>query len=260
MTRPERPGHSHGFTLVESVVLVAVLGILAGLTAPLALKTLNQKRVAATRKDLKRAFEAMFGAHDRRVANMRADFGFDPARSYPALPFLVRPCWGQVPAYGPHDDASFCWGYNGPYWLGPVQAGNPVDAWGSPLQLRHDPVAGTWQLRSLGPDKLESGDDLCHPPTPASVGSFEACLLVTVLRVSPDLAGSVTLRRGGDTGAHLVESTLPLQPRAPCQSLRFRVPAGTLELRFSPSQQGFAPFTVPLDLLPGQTRELEVRL
>jgi hypothetical protein len=253
------PGRA--FSLLEATLAVAMLSLVAGLMAPLALKTLNQGRAASTRHGLRRAFEAMFGARDRRVANMRADFGFDPADSFKTLPFLVSRSWGEVPAFGPNDGASFHWGYNGPYWLGPVVAGNPVDAWGSPIQLLHDRTRGTWQLRSLGPDKAESADDLYYPATPAAVNSFRAAVLVVITRASRDIAGTVTLRYGGDTGSRLAASTPePIRGQADRQSLRFWPPAGAMELVFRPREGGFEPFTLPMDLLPGQTREVEVRL
>jgi hypothetical protein len=91
-----------------------------------------------------------------------------------------------VPSFGKHDGSAFAYGYNGPYWQGPVIAGNPVDAWGSPIRLIcgfADPgiwKEPTWQLCSLGPDRKkgneEVDDDLYYPSAPVRVSSYESTL------------------------------------------------------------------------------------
>lgn len=250
-----------GFTLVEVAVAIGVLGILAGAMAPMALRALNRHRAEVTRRQLEAAFEAMFGSRERRVANMRADFGFNPARSYGALPFLVRNAWDPaLPAFGTHDGASFPWGYNGPYWLGPVVAGLPVDGWGHPIRLDFDPRrGGTWQLRSLGPDQQEGADDLLYPPVPASVGAYSATVLVVVTRVGENLKGTVTLR-WAEAKAGLASRSWQLDAAKPAQSFTCSVPAGGMELVFTPEAGAFTPFVLPMDLLPGVTRTVEVKL
>jgi prepilin-type N-terminal cleavage/methylation domain-containing protein len=249
-----------GFTLVEVAVAVAVLAILAGAMAPMALKAVHQQREAATRESLRLAFEAMFGARDRRVANMRADFGFDPDRGCAALPFLLTRSWGKVPAYGPHDGASFPWGWNGPYWQGPVRGGAPVDAWGNPIELVFDEARGTWQVHSPGPDRLTSVDDLYYPPVPAAKGAYQATVLVVITREAEDIGGTLALSCGGNQGLRLATETKAIDAKAPSQSFTFRAPAGGMQLEFKPTTGTFKPFTVPMDLLPGQTRDVGVRL
>lgn len=261
MARAAATARPTGFTLIEAAVAVAAVSILAGAMMPLALKALNKQRAATTRKHLKLAFEAMFGVRDRRVANMRADFGFDPTHSHATLPFLVSRAWGQVPPYGLHPGSSFYWGYNGPYWQGPVLSGVPVDAWGHPISLRYDATAGTWQLHSLGPDRARGEDDLYYPTIPASANSFKASVLLVITRISADIGGTVTLRYGGNTRSHLASTpAVPIAPFASPQSMPFRVPAGGMELRFTPTSGAFKTFTIPMDLLPGQTREVQVSL
>ena len=250
-----------GFSLLEAAVSIAVVAILAGMTAPMALKALHQRRVAATRASLKLAFEAMFGARDRRVANMRADFGFDPKVSCKTLPFLVTRSWGHVPPFGRNDGALLPWGWNGPYWQGPVLNGNPVDAWGNPIDLIHDAARGTWQLHSPGPDRRKGDDDVVYPPVPASESAFQATVLVVVTREGPDLGGKLTLRYGGDKGAHMaVAPVQTLAAKASPQTFTFTAPAGTMQLEFTPTTGAFKAFVLPMDLLPGQTREVTVKL
>jgi prepilin-type N-terminal cleavage/methylation domain-containing protein len=253
-----------GFTLIEAVVAVAVVSILAGMAAPLGLRILEQRREAATRKGLKLAFEALFGARDRRVANLRADFGFEPAGSLSSLALLVsRAAAGwPVPPYGPNDHASFNWGYNGPYWQGPVAGGRPVDAWGHPIDLIfRNPGLGrglcTWQVHSPG---RGAGGDLYYPPVPATVSSYTATILVVITRVSEAIAGTVTLRTCGAGWATLRRAEQPIDSGASPQSFSFLAPSGVMEVVFTPSSGGFRGFTMPMDVLPGQTREVRVNL
>lgn len=249
-----------GFTLVEAAVAIAVAGILAGMMAPLATKVVDRHRTEATRVHLRDAFEAMFGARGRRVPNMRADFGFDPRNTLPNLRCLVAHDWGLAPPFGPHAGASFHWGYNGPYWHGPEAGGNPVDAWGSPIRLLYDAANQTWQLQSLGPDRLASRDDLFYPPVPAPVRSYEARVTVDLARrdgVRENLACAVFLRHGGNAGGNTVDRHPEGGPAGPPVLV---APAGVMELVVTSTTGAFQAFTVPLDLLPGENRVVEVRL
>jgi prepilin-type N-terminal cleavage/methylation domain-containing protein len=254
-----------GFTLVEAVVAIAVVSILAGMAAPLALKILNQRREAATRKGLKLAFEAMFGARDRRVPNMRSDFGWEPRGDLESLPLLVSAAasrW-KFPRYGPNDHAAFNWGYNGPYWQGPVVDGRPADAWGHPIDLivryaGQDPNQRTWQVHSQGSGP---GHDLYYPPAPATLMSYNVTILVVVNRVSDNIDGTVILRHCVPGWGELKEVGDHLHPRNSPQNFKYLAPSGVMELVFTPTGAGaFRGFTLPMDLLPGQTREVRVSL
>ena len=254
-----------GFTLVEAAVVVAMTGILAGMMAPLGMKALQQRREAVTRRDLKLAFEALFGARDRRVPNLRADFGFEPRGHLEGLPMLVGNVWGDVndpvPRYGPNGGATFPWGYNGPYWQGPVMNGRPVDAWGTPLKLRYHPGGGgAWQVRSFGPDRAEGADDLVYPPVPAAIDAFKATVLVVIQRREGAIPGEVILRHGGNRSPRLTVLRQRLESMAPAQGLTFWSPPGGMELIFSPDGRAFRPLSMPMDLLPGETREVRVTL
>jgi type II secretory pathway pseudopilin PulG len=249
-----------GFSLVEAAVAVAVMTILAGMMAPLALKILNQRRDTATRKSLKLAFEAMFGARDRRVGNMRADFGFDPDRSYPSLAFLVdRNRCGRVPVYGRHDGAGFYWGYNGPYWYGPVSGTDPVDAWGSPIGLVYDPDRRTVQVRSLGPGHREGAGNLFYPPVPAALSSFRSCVIVNI-EAAPQARGIIQVIYGGGLDGRLAWTDPYHLGGRKSESAVFWVPSGGMEVRCLPDGKDAAGLSIPLDLLPGETREVRVSL
>ena len=49
---------------------------------------------------------------------MRSDYGFTVDGNLEALPEMVRQPVG-TPHMGRHGDASFQWGWNGPYWWVP---------------------------------------------------------------------------------------------------------------------------------------------
>ena len=171
-----RANRTRGFSLIEVVVALAIIAILAGAMAPLAIKALNQAREQRTRTDLKNAYEALFGARDRRVSNMRADFG------YAGASLTQMTTRGAIRAYGVYPtQPALSGGWNGPYWTGMQSpTGLPEDAWGRPLQLRF--IGGGYQLLSLGengalnsPGQNPQVDDLVYPlpPNPLPVTSLQ---------------------------------------------------------------------------------------
>jgi prepilin-type N-terminal cleavage/methylation domain-containing protein len=178
----------NAFSMIEVAVAIAIIAILAGSVAPLAIKALNQQREQKTRENLKIAFEAMFGARDRRVANMRADWGFNPGAGLANLGKMTTRTAAPAPnppASFALNGASFRWGWNGPYWTGTTMlvAGVPVpvDGWGRPIQLRL--VTGGnagFQVISLGANgqmdsvignRVPLGDDIVYPEMPVDLAS-----------------------------------------------------------------------------------------
>jgi type II secretory pathway pseudopilin PulG len=155
---------TRGFTLVEAAVAIGVASILAGMMAPMAVRVLDLERADRTREQLRQAWEALFGARDRSLPNMRSDFGFritDGMNGYD-LGLLVTPDLGpgglgpdqpapRVQPYGPAPGGGRrLSGWRGPYWHGPVQNRLPVDPWGHPIVLAVGPD-GSVQVRSQGP-------------------------------------------------------------------------------------------------------------
>lgn len=259
-----------GFTLLEAAVAVAVLSILAGSMAPLALKVLDQRREAATRRSLRLAFEALFGSRDHRVANMRADFGFgnDLERAHRRMTLEGMQDRGFVPAMGLHGGSRFLWGWNGPYWRGPTRDHQPLDAWGTPIELVV--MDGAVQLQSRGPSRVRNGPGtLAYPPDPVPLASLDARIIVHVLPVSPGLDCFIRVRTGNSAAAALPltfnPGPRPRREEAPVRTgegrrdFVFSVPAGSLEIWAEP-QPGTRPppggQSYPLDVLPGETREV----
>jgi prepilin-type N-terminal cleavage/methylation domain-containing protein len=157
---PPRNSHrrtKQGFTLIEAVIVIAIMAILAGAAVPLMVQALTGQRTQKTRDLVRTAYEALVGARDHSVPNLVTDVGFDPPLS-PATMNDLRILttrtppggWptGVVPPQAPVAAAGFTWGWNGPYWTSPIL-----------------PLAGTNGLPADGADGVfGTADDVVYPP------------------------------------------------------------------------------------------------
>jgi prepilin-type N-terminal cleavage/methylation domain-containing protein len=194
---PPRNRPTGGFSLVEAVIVIAIMAILASAATPLLMRSLTQQRARQTQDLVRSAYEALVGARDRSVPNLGTDLGFVPPAALADLRFLttINPAAayrnGAVPPAYPVATAGFTWGWNGPYWTTPIQPqagtnGIPADGWGRPLRWQAN------QVQSAGADGVwGTADDLVYPPTPAAAPS-SATLQVTMERSLPPPAGPPT--------------------------------------------------------------------
>lgn len=259
LPRTRLPRTRKGFTLIEAAVAIAIIAILAGAIAPLALKAINQQREFRTRDGLKAAFEAMFGARDRRVANMRSDFGFNPTASLTDLsPMVVNE--GGVRAYGadPTRGGMF-WGYNGPYWNGATDGANqPLDGWGRPMRLL---VAGTspnqtWQVHSLGANGQDNGglvDDLVYPTVPSPAVSLKSVLVLNITNSTPATSGAIVIWFRDASGS--VTNYTAAQGKISLSS--GTTPGG---IYIGITRASSTPLSFVLDVQPGEVRSFDVNL
>jgi general secretion pathway protein G len=167
-----RRSSAAGFTLIEMVVVLAVIGILAASVTPAMVQRVLDARIAATAAEAQALHEAIVGdGSDTR-------FGFvgDIGRMPNSFAELVQR--GSLPAYGTSTTRSVGMGWRGPYVnIGATPADYAVDAFGRPYT-----GASSGQVRSAGPDgAANTGDDIVYPP---SVPVVSGTVTVTVRTVT----------------------------------------------------------------------------
>jgi type II secretory pathway pseudopilin PulG len=170
-----------GFTLIEVVIIVAVLAILAAALTPMILQQLVDARVTASQSSAKLMYEAMAGKSDVKGSyGFLGDMGRIPARPDE----LVVPPAG-VPAYdGASTFRGVGVGWKGPYLAVGESSGQfLLDGWGREYRIT---LYG--QVRSAGPDGVfDNQDDVVYPPEPPRLGSR---VIVTVKRENVGGEGS----------------------------------------------------------------------
>ena len=126
-TPPARAAQS-GFTLVELLVVLAILGLLVALATPQVLKYLAKSKVDTARIE---------------IANLSTsldlfliDVGRYPTQQEGLLALVANP--------------SGLNSWHGPYVKG--RAGAPADPWGHPYQYRFPGQTGDYDLFTVGPD------------------------------------------------------------------------------------------------------------
>lgn len=121
-----------GFTLIELMVVVMILGVLAALVVPRVMSRPDQARVVAAKADIARI--------DQQLKLYRLDNGRYPSTDQ-GLQALVTPPTSGPPAQ------------NWKQYLDKV----PVDPWGKPYQYLNPGVHGEIDIFSLGADGQAGG-------------------------------------------------------------------------------------------------------
>ena len=125
-----------GFTLLEMLVVLVIIGLLAGLVGPRLFSKVDQSKVATAQTQIK----LLRGA----VESLRLDIGRYPSPEE-GLALLMRP-----PA-----DAALASRWRGPY----LDDQLPADPWGHPYQYTMPGVdTQPFALYSLGADRAPGGE------------------------------------------------------------------------------------------------------
>ena len=134
-----RVGGQAGFTLLEILVVIAILGLLIGLVAPAVLRQLGSARTSVARQSIERIGTIL--------DLYKLDIGSYPATDQGLQALVDRPTGAT--------------NWNGPY----VKGGVPVDPWNHPFTYRtpsqrsgHD-----YDLCSNGPTEGGANSQMCNP-------------------------------------------------------------------------------------------------
>lgn len=126
-----------GFTLIEILVVVVILGILAALVVPRIMERPDEARVVATKSDIRGIMSAL--------KLYRLDNGVYPSTEQGLLALVRKPDTGVIPRN---------WKEGG--YLDRV----PKDPWGVEYQYLNPGVHGEIDIFSLGADNAPGGEGI----------------------------------------------------------------------------------------------------
>ncbi|RJP22170.1 MAG: prepilin-type N-terminal cleavage/methylation domain-containing protein [Deltaproteobacteria bacterium] len=155
-----RPRVAGGFTLIEVIVVIAVVSILASMAVPFVAKILDQSREESTRKQMEEMHRAIMGDPKAPTIGYLADMGRLPVTLAQLNTQGTQP--GVTTVSPPTGLGIVRYGWQGQYVnVGFSPAAYLTDGWGTNLAY-NNPGAG--QIRSAGADRvLGNADDITYP-------------------------------------------------------------------------------------------------
>jgi general secretion pathway protein G len=162
--QPPRRGERHsGFSLIELVLVLTVIGILTASVTPAVVQQIVDARITATAAEAQALHEAMVGNHSQSRFGFVGDIGRLPT----SFQELVQR--GSLPGYTIDTTRSIGMGWRGPYVnIGGSANDYLLDGFGRPYT-----GASSGQVRSAGADGvMNTADDIVYPPAaPAVTGT-----------------------------------------------------------------------------------------
>ena len=127
--------NSCGFTLIEIMVVVVILGILAAVVVPKLLNRPDEARITKATTDIKGIEQAL--------GLFKLDSGFYPATDQGLAALVSKPTTGRIPAK---------------YTEGGYLKRVPTDPWGTPYVYLSPGTHGDFDIISLGADGEVGGE------------------------------------------------------------------------------------------------------
>lgn len=204
---PDAGRRSGGFTLIQALFALAILGLIAGLTVPLASQVISADRSSRARVQLERLKSALVGPQDGSAGRAKPDFGY--LGDFGAMPDSLSPLLhrGGRSAYRVDGAARIGVGWRGPYY--------PIQLLDDTTEIRTDPfgrevryvtadttvdgVVWDAHLRSAGPDgEFGTGDDLVEAiPRDRTAGDLVGVVTDTSGAPQDSIDVGITFRRDG---------------------------------------------------------------
>lgn len=144
--KPQRLSLDRGFTLIEIMVVITILGILAALIVPKVVGRTDDARIAAARQDIASVMQAL--------KLYRLDNGRYPTTEQGLQALISKPATEPVPMN---------WKQGGYLERNSV----PKDPWGHPYQYLNPGLRGEIDVFSFGADGQSGGQN-----TDADIGSW----------------------------------------------------------------------------------------
>ena len=137
--------HHRGFTLIELMVVILIIGVLAALVVPKVMSRPDEARITAAKSDIATISQAL---------NLyKLDNGRYPSTEQGLAALVKKPTIAPIPD-----------NWKGEGYLDRV----PKDPWGTPYQYLQPGLHGAIDVFSLGADRASGGED-----SDADIGSWQ---------------------------------------------------------------------------------------